>query len=246
MGIGAAFGADALSQDLRQQILDRLNQQSQQQQYGLAQRKMALEESDAQMKAQEFQQNQQRQAAADAQKQQDDATGSATKLAGVLPKDQNVAPEAATMLQKGGLGGQLYAPPTMGDTVSGQPFNPQTANPSINLGTAAQQKDASDSAAITALAADPSTTPAMKGFLRARAALPKGENIPYQLITEPTGAPRAPVKVGPKGIYTDPQEAIGQPAYHAPKEAPTVVIQTTDENGNKVSKIVPKTAGGIL
>jgi hypothetical protein len=66
----------------------------------------------------------------------------ATRLAPTLPMDQNVAPEAADMLRAGGMGGQLYTPPTMGQTESGEPFDPALENPAMNLGTAPQQQQA--------------------------------------------------------------------------------------------------------
>lgn len=58
-------------------------------------------------------------------------------------------------------------------------------------GTPEYQKSAQDEAKLEEIANAPDTTPAVRGFLRIRAAMPKGENIPYQLITEPNGPVRA-------------------------------------------------------
>lgn len=79
----------------------------------------------------------------------------AAQLAPTLPINQNVSPQAAGILRTGGMGGQLFTPPAEGETESGQPFNPETANPAVNLGTFGQQKDlaaeAQRAAAATAL-----------------------------------------------------------------------------------------------
>lgn len=187
LGLSQAFGADATAQRLRQQIMDKLAAQQQAQQADIQGRTMALKEQEAQRAAQDFQQTLEERKAEQAAKMGAAKVGDATKLAPQLPMDQNVSPQAGNIMDQGGMGGQLYAPPTMGENVNGTQFDAAKANPRVNLGTPVQQKDASDSAAIDAIAKDPNTTPAMRGFLRVRGALPKGENIPYQLITEPNG-----------------------------------------------------------
>jgi hypothetical protein len=230
LGLQNAFGLENAQQGLRQRIIDQLNQQKQQQDMRLAEREQALREQDAQQRAEQFKMTQADHAAALSERTQAANVTNATKLAPDLPMDQNVAPAAAGILDRGGMGGQLYAPPTQGETESGKPFVSAEQNPRMNLGTPVQQKDAADSAAIDAMAKDPNTTPAMRGFLRVRGALPKGENVPYQLITEPNGPPKAPgqpVQVGPKGVFTRPEDAIGQEAYHPPVQAPQpIVVQT--------------------
>lgn len=182
LGLSSTFGVGTMQQSVRQRILDQLSRQQQGFQNDLELR--AADRADRQQQILE-----QEHTAALAERAQAAATGEATKLAPQLPMDQNVAPQAAGILRMGGLGGQLYTPPTAGETASGKPFDASTANPSMNLGTAPQQKDAQDSAAQVQIANDPKTPAALRGFLRVRATLPKGENIPYQLITEPNGPP---------------------------------------------------------
>jgi hypothetical protein len=53
-------------------------------------------------------------------------------------------------------------------------------------------------------------------------------------------------QVGPQGIYMTDEDARGKPAYHPPQQQQTITIQTVDENGRPVTKIVPKTAGSVF
>lgn len=97
----------------------------------------------------------------------------------------------------------------------------------LSMGTDQQRSAEDDKQKMSALTNDPNTPPALKQFMQLRGIMPKGENIPYQLITEPNGPPkpaRQPVQVGPQGIFTDPADAIGKPGYHAPQQP--IVVQT--------------------
>ncbi len=52
-----------------------------------------------------------------------------------------------------------------------------------------------------------------------------------------------PAVVNGKEQYVNEADAGGLQPYNKPTAVPTVVIQTTDANGNSIQKIVPKTAG---
>lgn len=231
LGLSQAFGADATAQRLRQQIMDRLQQQQAAQQMDIQGRSIALREQEAQRSAEEFKMTQaERQRESDA-KMSAAKVGDATKLAPQLPMDQNVAPEAASILKSGGMGGQLYTPPTMGENVNGPAFDPTKANPAMNLGTPVQQKDAADSSAISGIANDPNTSPALRGFLRVRGALPKGENIPYQLITEPNGPKKNPdIKDTSQGLM-DVGDGTGKPVL-GPDGKPLMGYHPAPGGGN--------------
>lgn len=227
LGLSGPAAVTSMQDAVRQRILDALAKQ--QQEFSNQQKQAESDRADRQLQMQE-----QEHAAALQERQQQAAVGNATKLAPDLPMDQNLSPQAVGILRMGGMGGQAYAPPTMADTASGKPFVSQDANPSVNLGTPAQQKDAADSATIDRMANDPKTPPAISGFLRMRGALPKGENIPYQLITEPNGPPKAPE---PLEQVVDPttgkptlkprSQSAGLTPYHVPPSADSdeVVMQ---------------------
>lgn len=193
LGLGQAFGADATAQRLRQQILDQLQQKQAAQQADIQNRSMALQEQEAKRKEQDFQQTiQERQAEQVAKSHAGDVTNAA-KLAPQLPMDQNVAPQAAGILRAGGMGGQLYTPPTMGETETGKPFDAATANPAMNLGTEPQQADETFKRGMNALA-DQSTIPSQKMYLRARAMGQEKGPLDVRAFTEPNGPPGAAPK----------------------------------------------------
>lgn len=200
LGLSGPYGVASMQEAVRQRILDQLSKQ--QQEFDNAQKVQAGARED-----QKLQMQQQEHAATLKERQQQAAVGNATKLAPDLPMNQNVTPQAENILRQGGMSGQLYRPPTMADTESGKPFDPSTAMPAVNLGTPGQQKDATDSAAIDAMAKDPNTSAALRGFLRMRSALPKGENIPYQLITEPNGPPQS---IGDGNYMLNGKPIVGQ------------------------------------
>lgn len=138
-GLVAAGGLEAAQQGLRQRLMDQLTQQHTQQQMSIQMREQALREQEAQRKAEEFKQTLAERQAVAKERSQGAAFGEAAKLAPNLPMNQNVSPQAGAVMDEGGLGGQLYAPPTQGENVNGTPFNPATANPRVNLGTQPQQ-----------------------------------------------------------------------------------------------------------
>jgi hypothetical protein len=56
-----------------------------------------------------------------------------------MQQRQQALREQEVSQRTGGMGGQLYTPPTMGQSESGEPFDPALENPAMNLGTAQQQ-----------------------------------------------------------------------------------------------------------
>jgi hypothetical protein len=125
-------------------MLDQMAQAQQAQQQEIANRAMTLREQEAARSAEEFKQSQaERQAATVDRSHVADVTN-AMRLAPALPMDQNVSPDAAGIMNRGGLGGQLYTPPTAGTTETGQTFESSQLNPSMNLGTAPQQDAAAN------------------------------------------------------------------------------------------------------
>lgn len=72
---------------------------------------------------------------------------------------------------------------------------------------------------------------------------PSNGKVIYEPPTAPE-TPQRPVSVAPGGRIVDPTSGkVIFAAPNRPRDTPTVVIQTVDENGNAVRKIVPKTAG---
>jgi hypothetical protein len=128
------------------------------------------------------------------------------------------------------LGGQAMMQPDI---------QPGSQPGAVWKGTDAQITDQEQKNNEQSLSNDPNTPPAMKQFLRARQALPKGENIPYQVITEPNGpqkpTPRPVPVAGPHGpIYQDPADAVGQQVYEKPDKTPPdhfVAQDRFDEHG---------------
>ncbi len=107
-GIAAAGGLAEAQAGLRQRLMDQLLIAKQKQDMEVQLREQGRRDQEAQLRSEEFKQITADRAAALAERTQSGNVGEAQKLAPQLPIDQNVAPEAATMLRQGGLGGQLY------------------------------------------------------------------------------------------------------------------------------------------
>ncbi len=235
LGLQGAFGLENAQQGLRQRIIDQLNQQKQQQEMKLAERNQTLREQEAQQRQQEFQQTLAERKAAQAERSAGVPIATAAKLAPELPMGQNLDPQALGILKAGGLGAQAYAPPTMGENVSGQPFDASTANPSVNLGTAAQQDVGKADDMRQSLLNDPTTSTALRGVLRALPAAGKTpgameaiaktfqepkESPPGQIVQTGTGYSR----VAPDNTVTP--LGISPPAKDPPDQGWTVKEMT--------------------
>jgi len=228
MGLQAAYGADALQQNLRQRILDQIAEQQRQFQNN------RLTQNDARA-AQEHAFTMQSLKDQREATQQNALEGQAQKLAGSLEPDQSIPAPIA-----GRLRGTLMAanmtenppldqPPVAGmmqpDVVPGQQPG------AVWKGTAEQRKQKADEQQIQDLANSPDTPAALKGFLRVRSALPKGENIPYQLITEPNG---------PQGSTTDANYMLDGKPIVAIRKAGRLTYQGEDVT-DRVKPFVPPT-----
>jgi hypothetical protein len=247
LGLQGAYGAAGAADALRQLIKDRLIQQ----QVAFTQNRQTQEDArvaeehaanmrDRRATAQSLADQR---AAAQHQMEETDAA----RIAPTLSVNQSLPTQIAGRLRSTMQAANMTENPALAQpNVSGmmQPdIVPGQQPGAVWKGTDAQRSAEDDKQKMADVLSNPDTPPAVKQFLQLRGIMPKGENIPYQLITEPNGPPKAarqPVQVGPQGIYTDPEKAIGQPAYHAPQQTATVTIQTVDENGNKVTKVVPK------
>lgn len=97
-------------------------------------------------------------------------------------------------------------------------------------GLPALNKQAADEATISQMANDPNTPAAIRGFLRVRQALPKGENIDYHLITEPNG---------PQKNITDANYMLnGKPVVGLKNSQGRIFVQGQDVT-DKVTPYVP-------
>lgn len=248
MGLETAFGNASMEQALRQRMLDQIAEQ--QRQRDAAQQQFTntrLTANDARV-AEEHAANMKMLADAHAASQHQNEETDAAKIAPSLSINQSIpAPIAGRLrgtMQAANMADNppLAQPPNMPDMM--QPdIVPGQQPGAVWKGNDAQRSTEDDKQKLADVMNDPTTTPQVKAFIRMRGVMPKGENIPYQLITEPNGPPRAPgqpVQVGPSGIFTSPADAIGKPAYHPPQQTATVTIQTVDDKGNPVTRVVPK------
>lgn len=240
-GLVAAGGLEAAQQGLRQRIFDQLAQQQQQQQMSIQLREQNLREQEAQRKAEEFKITKaaQAQAAIDAH-QGARNTGAAAGLneigMGGDVTDQQFnqtfkgTPSEAIVPPLLTLQGRMLSP-VPGET-STQPNAPVAQGIHRSLGTAAQQKDATDSAALSALANDQNVSPQMRSYAKVRGILPKGENPPADLFAQPKPTSEPIMRIGTNGTV----QRIGDapPGTHfvnEPQPPANVVIQTDNGAG---------------
>lgn len=227
LGLQNAYGLENAQQGLRQRIIDQLNQQREQQQMQIAERQQALREQEAQRAGEQFKMTQADHAAALADRTQASNVANASKLAPELPMDQNVAPQAAGIMKAGGLGGQLYTPPTAGETESGKPFDAATANPSMNLGTPGQQQAATTKRIMGRLLDSmPADSPERRALEYEQAT---GKNPPAGVFDKPSkpgtvhDTAKGLVRIADDNSITP----LGVQGYHPPAQAPQpIVVQT--------------------
>lgn len=234
MGLETAYGNASMADELRQRIKDQI--EAEQRAQALAQQQFTnnrLTANDARQ-AQEHSANMLMMADQHGAQQQQMKENEAAKGVAGLSVNQSIPPAVMGRIR----GTMQEANATENPPLAQPPNMPGMMQPDVIpgqqpgavwKGNDAQRSAQEDKQKMTDLLNDPSTTPQVKQFLKMRGIMPKGENIPYQLITEPDGpmkAPRQPVQVGPQGIFTDPADAIGQPGYHAPQQ-PIVVQMPT-------------------
>lgn len=254
LGLGPAYGLANVREELKQRLLAQIAEQERQRKGGLDERRMKLEEGEFKQRGDLLAQQQaERKAKLDADiaaRREDDAA----KAAPQIGMGQNISPEAYDASFKGTGSESLFAPqvslsarPTMGvtDLNREQVSSPAAPLPQMKTGrlvmtgTAGQQEAERKKNLGSELLDNPALTPFQRIQMQAETAGLKA----------PTAEPKPSTQlypVGPQGVLTPHDEAIGQPGYHPPQQTPTVVIQTVDEKGNPVQKVVPKTAGSTF
>jgi len=239
MGQGAvgAFGLEGLQQALRQRAADQLAQRQAELTMQIQQHRMALDDQEAQRRAEEHAQTVADRQAALEERKQTATENEAAKLGSTLTPDQSIPDPVAQR-----LGGTMQAanmrmnPPLAQPPIAGmmQPdIVPGQQPGAVWAGTAEQRKTIEDEQKMEALANDPSTSPALKGFLRMRPLLPKGENIPYQLLTEPNG-PRNPADTH----ATDRLFDIAHPLPEKPPPASYQLQPELDATGKQTGRFL--------
>src|SRR5262252_8577353 len=255
-GQSAAGAEDALNK-LIQQRLDqaRLNEQVRSHQANEALLGRRIDVEDAYRKMQQ----------ADLEKQRHEAT--AEKAYPSLMPGSDISGEQFAQTYKGTSQEPGFSPSTLIGNVPSQfaqppdqpPVEGETSAPTLTgrmrvLGTPAYQEQQRTESALTNFQVPPNE-PALQTFARLRAILPKGENIPADIITggkvsqtpvplegggwafekrDPTTGQIRMVDASGKDIT-----GTGRP-FRQPQ---TIAVQTVDAEGNRVTKIVPKTAG---
>lgn len=242
VGFAGALGVEGMNEAIRQRIMDTLNQQQ-------AQHTMGLQDAELKLHQDEAAQNAADRAAALAERTQglNEKIGQATAT-NLGPGQTVISPQLASRFANTSLAPLVQPDQTLPSTqmASGAmppgSQEPSTA-PSITpqaptvtgqlrfMGTPQANKQAADDATLSQMASDPKTAPAIRGFLQMRQALPRGENIPYQLLTEPNGPQKAgEIKETPQGFVRigadNSVTPIAAQPYHAPVQP--VVLQTAN------------------
>jgi hypothetical protein len=233
MGLGNAFGSAGAADALRQLIQDRL---AKQQQEFTNNRLTANDARQAEEHAAAMASLADQRKAAQAQMQE----GDAAKIAPMLSVNQSLPPMIAGRLRNTMQGANmadnppLAQPPNMPGMM--QPDIVPGDQPGADWkGTDAQRSGEEQKVLRGRLINNPDLTDRERLMINMENA---GLKVPANMEAKPTV--RQPVQVGPQGIFTDPADAIGKPGYHPPQQQQTVTIQTVDESGNKVTKVVPK------
>jgi hypothetical protein len=233
MGLQGSYGAQAVTQGLRQRIIDQLNQQQQIQ-------NMDLQRQSAAQHAAEFAQNQQDRQAAAAETRQKNLESAAEHAASTYSPGQSLTPinarnlrmtSQASNVNDGGADNPALAQPPASIMSQGgeQPdIQPGSQPGAVWSGTDAQRTAQKQEAGLQAMGNDPSTPDNIKQWIRLRGNLVKGENPPPAgLFDNPNkaGAKNIPVHTVENGVpvvkYLSQEDVANQtyPEYQAPKEA---------------------------
>jgi len=244
MGIGGAFGAEGASDALRQLIQDRLAKQQ-------AEQLTALRQSQEQRLAEEHSANMQDRRDATAQRVQGERDTSALKALPNLGIGTAVeAPDFAKSFAGTSAAPNFTPERTLPSTqmAGGMPLDlsqpsvqttteaPRTiTGRMISMGTDAQRGDEEKKMLRGRLMNNPDLTDRERLMIGMENA---GLKVPTNMEAKPT-TPKL-VQVGPQGIFTPEDQAVGKPGYHPPQQQQTVTIQTVDDKGNPVTRVVPK------
>lgn len=195
MGLQWAGTATGAAGALRQIIMDRIAEHERQRTSGLEERRMILQEQEAAAREAD------RQAALNERMrtEKDTAAGKAAPtLKGTL-----ISPESYKRTFSGTSSEDLFKPTqslAATQTAGAMPLDqtapsaavtrqaPRTLTGYTGTGTADQQKADEEDAQVKAALADPNTPAPIKGFLRVRSMVPKGEPVPPQLFVQPENA----------------------------------------------------------
>lgn len=256
VGFAGALGNEYMDQAIRQRMIDALNATKEQ-------HAMSVEDQRLQIEKDRYAQEAADRAVLRSQQGQTFNESLAEKTAANLTPQSIVSPELAKRFTNTSLA-PLISPDKTLPSTSMATAAPMVGAPTPDVaptvtqnaptltgqlryaGTPTQVETASDKAAVDQMASDPATPHVLRGFLRMRAVLPKGENIPYQLITEPNGPPRAPEPakevIGPNGkpINVKESASYGMTPYHVPPQVQTVTVQTVDPSGQPVERVMTK------
>jgi hypothetical protein len=178
----------------------------------------------------------------------------ADALASDLTVGQDLTPSTVQTLTAGSRG-DLVKAPTLGSTnITGDLLRGQlrmAPNPGKGptyLGTPGQQQQKSAEDAFSAMAS--SAPPALRGRLQMIGALPaaqRGTALVEALKEDAKPTSQPVMRVNPRTGQMEQIGAAPQGAHFvnepAPPQAPVVMVQTVDENGNPVTRMVKKEAG---
>ena len=234
MGLGLQWAGanDAMAGQIRQQIVDRL--QAQAQAKADAQQQLNNEFRQKQFDSNEELKNAQLKALTENRAaEQSDRVGNMNRAEAeqIAPGTllQGNAPLVSGYLRPAGLGTDQQTLPstqTQGDITGGDATSIQQQPKPTGMFI----KGATNAQSEKALADQRAEAEAER---KAAADAAKGDNEAPVMTVGPNGQP----------VYTSRSDAIGQRAFVKPTNESTVVVQTVDDQGNPVTKIVPKTAG---
>lgn len=195
MGIGleAAGGLSAVQALLRQRFEDQIAAQERNQRAMESDREFGLKSQEANLRGQAFKQQSADRADALAQRVQGERDTAALKAAPSVGMGNSIdqpqyAKTFAGTAAESQFQPQMTLPATQmsgtGDpgSMQAQPAPQTPTGRQTFLGTPQQRQEAQDSSALDALANDPSTPGPVRGFLRVRKVIPKGESVPAQLF----------------------------------------------------------------
>lgn len=229
LDLAGAYGADNMSQRIRQRMLDQLTAQQQQHRMALDDQAMQLRQQEAARAAEEFKLN-----------LADRSTGRADALAAKIEAQQ-----AAEDAKLGQSDVNAFTMNPIGTTLNpavagrlqmrGYPIGTVPAISAMAQGESGQDVS-------TPIVPEAKTRGTTQADIERKAA---ADLAARKLDEKPLPVPRAPVQVGPQGIYMDPQDAIGKPGYHPPKEGNeklTRVEHKDPETGRTVIEYLPQSA----
>lgn len=246
LGLANAYGAEGAADALRQMIKDRLEQQQRQFENDRLTRNDQQSAEEHAMKMQDY-----RDALAQrAQGERDTAAGKALPNLGI---GTAVDPSTFAQTFAGTSSAPNFTPErTLPSTqmAGGMPLDPtqpsvqktteaprQMTGRMLSMGTDQQRTGEEQKVLRGRLLANPNLTDLQRTAIEAENA---GLKVPANVFEPKQPANLVQVDEGGKPVYRPASEAVGKPAYHAPQQTATVTIQTVDDQGNPVTRVVKK------